>query len=397
MTYIDATVIIAAVTVGFFLGILTAILFRNLNKKAELGLVEKVAQESTSTFQNTLSQITDNLKANFAEMSMSALSSSNTELMKLAKSQLSSERELTVKEVQSQKSLIDNQLSYLNKELEKVRGLIKDLEKDRENKFSELSSTITHTNKQTRDLLETTNQLNKILGSSQERGQWGERVAEDILQVAGFIEHVNYTKQSQATKSQTRPDFSFLLPGGRHLNMDVKFPLDNYRYLVNAEVPSEKEKYQKLFIRDIKLKIKEVTTRDYINPTEDSIDLVILFIPNEQIFNFILANEPTLVDDAMKKKVVCCSPLSLFPILAVIRQAVDQFSLDKQSNVILQQLGLFKKNWQKFTLGFEKIGKKVSELHKEYDALATVRTRQLEKPLDKLDDLRIEKEIDLED
>ncbi|MBP9708701.1 MAG: DNA recombination protein RmuC [Oligoflexales bacterium] len=379
----------------FASGLLLGFYFRHLLQKSEKRFAENFMQQSIESLKDNLSSTSEHLKANFSELSMRALSASNSELLKLAKNQLSSERELTVKEVDTQKQLIQAQLTHLNSELDKMRELVKTLEKDRENKFSDLITNIKHSNLQTRALLDSTQELNKILGHSQDRGQWGERVAEDVLRFAGFIEHVNYRKQNVSSQSQSRPDYTFLLPGGRVLNMDVKFPLDNYRKMLASTDDQNRDHFKKLFLRDIKLKLKEASSRDYINTEDNTLDVVLLFVPNEQIFHYIIQEDIDLVDSALRNKVICCSPISLFPILAVIRQAVDQFSLEKQSNVILQQLALFKKNWLKFLEGFEKIGKRIQDLQRDYDTLMTTRVRQLEKPLDKLEDIRIEKNLEL--
>jgi len=74
-------------------------------------------------------------------------------------------------------------------------------------------------------LAKTAGDLNSVLSSSQARGQWGERMAEDMLRAAGFIEGINYEKQDTITGGG-RPDYTFLMPPDRVLYMDVKFPLD---------------------------------------------------------------------------------------------------------------------------------------------------------------------------
>lgn len=93
--------------------------------------------------------------------------------------------------------------------------------------------------------------------------------------------------------------------------MDVKFPLDNYIKYLETESDTDKEKYRKEFIKDVKVKIKEVTTREYINPEQNTIDYVILFIPNEQIYTFIHEQDKIILDEALKNKVIVCSPITL--------------------------------------------------------------------------------------
>ena len=64
-------------------------------------------------------------------------------------------------------------------------------------------------------------------------------MAEDVLRLAGFTEHVNYRKQTQVGGGTGRPDYTFDLPKGHVLYMDVKFPLASYlRYLEVAPTPS---------------------------------------------------------------------------------------------------------------------------------------------------------------
>ncbi len=154
--------------------------------------------------------------------------------------------------------------------------------------------------------------------------------------------------------------------------------------------------YRKNFLRDVRSRIKEVTTRDYINPEQNTVDYVLLFIPNEQIYSFIHEQDSDIMDEGLKKRVIICSPLTLFAVLAVIRAAVDNVALEKTSNRILSLLGSFKAQWVKFTVSLEKVGKHIDAVHKEYDGLITTRRRALEKPLDEIDEIRIQRELSVE-
>ena len=142
-------------------------------------------------------------------------------------------------------------------------------------------------------------------------------------------------------------------------------------------------------MNDVKLRIKEVTVRDYINQDQNTVDCVLMFIPHEQIYAFIQSQEPELFELALRQKVVCCSPLTLFAVLAVVRQAVDSFALEKASGEMLKVVAEFKRQWEKFTEKFDGLGAKINAVQKEYDALVTTRRRQLEKPLEKLEEIRL--------
>ncbi len=335
-----------------------------------------------------LQVILENLKASFGNLSLEALSRSTEEFLKLAKNTLESERNAHAKEMDSKKGLIDQQLEKMGRELENLAELMQSLEKDRVEKFGELANQLKHANDQSTALLQLTGKLHEVLASSKARGQWGQRMAEDVLRMAGFVEDVNYLKERVIEGTKFRPDFTFLLPKGLKLNMDVKFPLDNYVNYLDATSDVEREKYRGEFLRDVKARIKEVKGREYINQQQQTLDYMLLFIPNEQIYAFIHEQDSSILETGLKNKVVLCSPLTLFAVLAVIRQAVDNFALEKTSNEILLLLGNFKKQWTLFLGKLELLGKRIGDTQKEFEALNTTRRRQLEKPLNRLEELR---------
>ena len=243
--------------------------------------------------------------------------------------------------------------------------------------------------------MQTTNTLKEALASSKIRGQWGERMAEDVLRLAGFIEKINYLKQKTITGAGSRPDFTFLLPRDLKLNMDVKFPLDNYMKFLETSSAIEKEKFQKDFLKDVKSRIREVTTREYINPEQNTVDYVLLFIPNEQIYAFIHQHDSSILDEGIRNRVIFCSPMTLFAILSVVRQAIDNFALEQTSNEILSLFGVFKKQWQEFVKRFDLLGKRIGDVQKEYDEITTTRHRQLEKPLNRIESLREQRDLSI--
>lgn len=377
--------------IGFALGLLAALLLRLIHGKTAKELAEEIFHESEAQKKANIDSIIENIKASFGSLSLDALSKSTEEFLKLAKERLESEREISLKELDAKKGLIDQQLQQMTSKLEDASRLMKELEKDRVKKFEQLANQLNTATQQTSALTQTTNLLREALASTKARGQWGERMAEDVLRVAGLIENVNYLKQKTIDSTGLRPDFTFLLPENLKLNMDVKFPLDNYIKFLETDLESEKVKFRNSFMRDVKARIKEVTTREYINPEQNTVDYVLLFIPNEQIYSFIHEQDSSILDEGLKNRVIFCSPITLFAVLAVIRQSVENFALEKTSNEILSLFGIFKKQWGEFLKKLELLGRRIEDTQREYELLTTTRRRQLERPLNKIDDLRKQK------
>ncbi|MEZ5256538.1 MAG: DNA recombination protein RmuC [Ilumatobacteraceae bacterium] len=244
----------------------------------------------------------------------------------------------------------------------------------------------------TASLSASTQALREALANPKSRGQWGERMAEDVLRLAGFIEHVNYEKQRAVEGGTGLPDFTFQLPKGHQLFMDVKFPVASYLRYLEADSESDRVRHRDTFVRDVRLRVKELADRRYPAQSKaPAVDYTLLFLPNETISAFIHEHDPELVDLALQQKVVICSPLTLFAFLGVIRQAFDNFVVEQTSDEILALLGTFSKQYGKYTDSLEKVKSRFDSVQREFDQLAGTRRRQLEKPLQQLEELRRER------
>jgi DNA recombination protein RmuC len=214
-------------------------------------------------------------------------------------------------------------------------------------------------------------------------------MAEDVLRLAGFRDGVNYRRQ-KADPNGRIPDFTFLMPQGLVMHMDVKFPIDNYLRHLQAANELERDRYRQAFARDVRARVKELTTREYVEPGR-TVDAVVLFIPNEAIYGFIHENDAQLLDDALRAKVVLCSPLTLFAVLAVVRQAVDNFALERTSDEILTCLTRFTNQWGRFTEQLDKVDRSLQAASRSFEDLNGTRRRQLERELGRIEQLQAER------
>lgn len=327
------------------------------------------------------------IEESFGKASLQALAQNSEQFLRLAGERLEQASQSNIKELESKKELIDNTLKHIRTELEKMQGQITAFERDRNEKFGALNRGLQNQSEQTAKLQEVTTGLSKILSGSKVRGQWGERMAEDLLRVAGLVEGINYRRQKDFGQTGRRPDYTFLLPENRFLNMDVKFPLDNYIKFCEEANESVRQNYRKQFLADASKMIKDVTGRDYINPESGTLDYVLVFIPNEQVYAFLLENDVSFVDNALKSKVVLCSPITLYAVLAIIRQSLDNFNLERSAHKILELMSAFHKQWGQFIGGMDKLGKRIEELQNEFNSIVTTRRNQLEKPLQQIESL----------
>ena len=239
------------------------------------------------------------------------------------------------------------------------------------------------------DLLKSTGDLNNVLSSSQARGQWGERMAEDLLKAAGLIEGINYEKQDTISGGG-RPDYTFLMPPDRVLYMDVKFPMDSYTKFVSATDSGVMASLKADFMKAVRDRVKELERRDYVvSTTQQSLDYVLLFVPNESITGFIHEADPTLIDWALERKVVLCSPLTLYAFLVVVRQATESFHTEETAAQIMQMMGKFRKQWESYVKSLDKVKRNFDNMQEELDDLTVgKRFKGLNRETKKIEALR---------
>ena len=226
---------------------------------------------------------------------------------------MEAERRLSDEVLDGKKSLIDAELGEMRSTLERLQEFMHQQEHRSHQTFGQVVTHLEETARQTQALTATTQSLREALSSTTARGQWGERMAEDVLQLAGFVKDVNYRKHQVLEGSGGMPDYTFMLPQGLSLHMDVKFPLNSYLRFLDAGSDIERERWRKEFLKDVRARVKELTTREYIDAAHGTVDCMLLFIPNEQVYGFIQEQDRDILDDALRSKIVFCSPLTLSP------------------------------------------------------------------------------------
>ncbi len=330
-----------------------------------------IFRSKKSSQEDLSKEISNSLNQIFPEV----LKNANQQLITLADQKIGTD-------LNNKKQAIEDLVNRALVEIEKNNKKMDEVEKTRVGSFSTLTEKLEEQKLLTHQLKVTTEGLKNVLSNNQMRGAFGEQVAEDLLKMSGFVAGVNYDKQVSGDSS--RPDFTVYMPDGMKINVDSKFPYQNLVKMSEADGKEEKERYKRAFEQDIKTKIKEVTSREYINPEENTVDFVILFIPNEMIFSFIYDRFPEIWQDAMVKKVILAGPFSFTAILRMIHQAYDNFRYQKNVATIIGYIKKFGEEFENYNKGFKDIGCSIESLQKKYTAVDTTRTNQLMKIVNKI-------------
>ena len=354
-----------------------------LDSKKEL--IDTQLQQMSETLKTVPTELEKNQKgvSDVIEKSAKTLEESNKTHLNQLQTRSDTQTKEHIAKLDEKELLINRRLGEMDEKLGKVQKLIDEFEKARESKLGALDD-------QLKSLTQTTSSLQRALADNRARGQWGERMAEDMLNFMGLVEGVNYTKQS-AIETGFRPDFTFLFPNQKSLNMDAKFPLDNYLRYIEAENDADRKQYSQKFLRDVNQRVAEIQKRDYISA--GTLDCVLIFIPNEQIYRFIYEEDQAIIDNALKQKVILCSPLTLYIVLAVIRQAAQNFNIEQRSREIIDVVNDIRQEWEKYTGQMDKLERRFKGMYDDFNALTGTRTRQLDRKFVKIDSVTKSSEL----
>ena len=324
------------------------------------------------------------LEDKIARISNDALKSNSEQFLTLAKEVLGSQKNEIKTDLEGKKSAISELINEIRKDIRKNEERISQSDEERVKSFSALQNELKSYKEITGDLKLSTDKLKELLSNNQMRGAFGEQVAENLLQMAGFVIGQDYLKNTTQQTLDTRPDFTILLPDQTKINIDVKFPYSSLVKYVETEDKTTKERYLRDFKQDVKNKIKQVATRDYINPEEKTVDFVILFVPNEMIFSFIYDKMNEIWEDAMQKKVILAGPFSFTAILRMVKQAYTNFRYQENLHHIIGLIQKFDTEYQKYSSAVDTLGERIASSNRQFEVVASTRNHQLTSIVDKI-------------
>ncbi len=290
---------------------------------------------------------------------------------------LSGEQERIQADLNRQSRLVENLVKRVETAIESKQREFLLSEKERATSYGNLAAQLEEQRRVVGDLQTSTKRISELLDHNQSRGAWGETIIEDLLRANGLIEGTHYVRQKLLEGTELKPDISLLLPEKAKIAVDVKFPLAELLSLQKAESSVARKDIIKKFGRTITEHIDKVA--QYIQPAHNTLDFSIMFIPSEMVFSFINQELPSVVDYAMKKRVLFVSPFTLIVVALTIRESYRNFLLTDTLRQAAVSLQGFMVEWQKNKEAWEKHGRLIGQIEKSFEEITGTRARQLEK------------------
>jgi len=211
--------------------------------------------------------------------------------------------------------------------------------------------------------------LNDLLTDKKTRGIYGEVQLYALLSAVMGDNKALYEKQKTMPNGFIADAIIYAPEPIGMVAIDSKFPLDNYKRMMNRELgDADRKQAEKDFKNDVKKHITDIKTKYIIeNVTGDQ---AFMFVPAEAIFAEITAHHEDLVDLSQKNKVYIVSPTTLISTLSLIQMVVKNLERDKQAAVIVDELRKLGDEFKRYSERWEKLKKSIESVSKNADAVA---------------------------
>lgn len=208
--------------------------------------------------------------------------------------------------------------------------------------------------------------LSNILKSPKMRGGLGEQFLYEILEnsLPKDLFKTQYKFKGGAIADAVIMTDKGIIP------IDSKFPMENFKAMITKETQEDRDRAKKVFIRDVKMRIDEISSR-YILPEEGTTEFAVMYIPSENVFYELIVNTPEIEDYARLKNIFMTSPNTLNYQVKSILVAFQQSELQKHSGEILKALSGIKVEAEKFNGDLDVLEGHVSDTYKSMDKIRT--------------------------
>jgi DNA recombination protein RmuC len=327
--------VLLALLAGLLLGGMAVMLWRvrrEQSLRVELELLRARIKDQAvlgAEREQTEVQSRQELKAAFGELARDSLQSNSEFFMQLAREKFAQQQTDAWQTLKERETAIESLVRPIREALAKTEVQIQTIERQRIDSFAGIKTQMELLASGQDLLSRETRNLVSALRRPDVRGRWGEITLRRLVELSGMTLHVDFSEQLQVATDtgSVRPDMVVHMPEQRDIVVDVKTPLDAYLAAIEAQDEEGRGSQLRRHAQIVGARVRELASKQYWSQFERSPDFVVLFLPGDQFLSAALQDNPTLIDDSMRQKVMLATPTSLVALLKVIEHGWKQSAL----------------------------------------------------------------------
>jgi DNA recombination protein RmuC len=269
-----------------------------------------------------LSQAESKLREAFDSLAGKVLQNSSEQFLQLAQERLGTMQKQASGDLAQRQESIKGMVDPLQQRLTEMQTHLRELESNRQSAYGELRTQVQTLAQSNRDLQKETGTLVSTLRQPQVRGRWGELTLRRSVELAGMSMHCDFDEQVSVSGDEDhtrfRPDLVVHLPGNANVIVDAKVPLHGFLRVAAAQTDAERQAGLAEHVRLVRDHVSQLSSKEYWKRFDRAPQFVVMFVPGESFFSAALESDPTLLEDAMEKRVVLASPTNLIALLRAV-------------------------------------------------------------------------------
>ena len=316
-------------------------------------------------------QLTGEFKAQFALLSTEALKKNSETFLATAKRELALQHQHAEGDLATRQNEIKQLLRPLEDGIKAYDDAVRAMELARATAFGSLEQQLQQSVLQSAEVARQASALKDALKKPNIRGRWGEVQLENCIDLAGMSEHCDIEFQASSVTAENdriRPDMVVRMPGGGKVAVDSKTPLEYFLQYIEAATEDDRNVALIRHARGVKGHVAHLAKTDYMQKVAGSPDFVIMFLPNESFLAMALEREPSLMEDALTKKVLIATPGTLIGLLKVIRYGWTEHRQTDSAKQIVEEGKKLNTEITRFLLDFAELGEALNKASETYNS-----------------------------